>query len=189
MRRLHLLMAGALACLTSNVGYAAEDGIYIGAAVGQAVTDDTIGLGEIYDDTDQLEKFIVGWRPIDWFAVEASYFDLGAVTMDQTVPAAAPFRLEQDGWNVFAMGLWEIGAVDIFAKGGIVNSDADLTQSGSGGGQASSVDEDTDFGWGVGVQFRFKRIATRIEWEKLTISNGERFDYPELVSLGITWTF
>ena len=86
------------------------------------------------------------------------------------------------------MGLWEIGAVDLFAKGGIVNSDADLTQ-GTGGGQTSSVDEDTDFGWGLGVQFRFRKLATRIEYEKLTISNGERFEHPEMISLGITWTF
>jgi len=189
MRALPFVMASAIACFTANVGHAAEDGIYIGASIGEAVTDDNVGVGDAYDDTDQLEKFIVGWRPMDWFAIEASYFDLGVVTLDQTVPAAQPFRLEQDGWNVFAMGLWEISAVDLFAKGGIVNSDADLTQNVAGGGQTSSVDEDTDFGWGVGVQFRLGKFATRIEWEKLKISNGERFDHPELLSLGITWTF
>jgi hypothetical protein len=182
-------MAGALACLTANVGRAAEDGIYIGAAIGEATTDDTLGVGEFYDDTDQLEKFIVGWRPIDFFAIEASYYDLGVVQLDQTVPAAAPFRLEQDAWGVFAVGFWEMSAIDLFAKGGFVNSDADLTQSTAGGGQSSSVDEDTDFAWGLGVQFRFGRFATRIEYEVLTISNGERFDSPELLSLGVTWTF
>jgi hypothetical protein len=181
-------MAGAIACLTANVGHAAEDGFYIGAATGQAVTGDTLELGEAYDDSDRLEKFIVGWRLIDWFAIEASYFDLGAVTLDQGVPAAAPFRLEQDGWDVFAMVLWETRAVDVFAKAGIVRSDADLTQN-VGAGQTSSVDEDTDFGWGVGVQFRFRKLATRVEWEKLSISNGNRFDHPELLSLGVTWTF
>jgi hypothetical protein len=181
-------MAGTCACFAENVGHAAEDGIYIGAATGQAVTGDTLELGEVYDDTDRLEKFIVGWRMIDWFAIEASYFDLGGVTLDQSVPAAEPFRLEQDGWDVFAMLMWEMSAVDLFAKAGIVNSDADFTQN-VGSGQTSSVDEDTDFGWGVGVQFRFRKLATRIEWEKLSISNGSRFDHPELVSLGITWTF
>jgi hypothetical protein len=181
-------MTGACVSFTQNVGNAAEDGIYIGAATGQAVTGDTIGLGEAYDDTDRLEKFIVGWRMIDWFAIEASYFDLGAVTLVETVPAAEPFRLEQDGWDVFAMLTWEISAVDLFAKAGIVNSDADLTQN-VGSEQASSVDEDTDFAWGVGMQVRFRKLATRIEWERLSISNGARFDHPELVSLGITWTF
>ena len=187
MRPLRLAMAGAIACCAANAGRAAEDGIYIGAALGQAVTDDTLGLGEVHDDTGELEKLIVGWRPIDWFAVEASYFDLGAVTLNQTA-AGAPFRLEQDGWNVFGMFLWEISAVDLFVKGGVVSSDADLTQS-VGSGQASSVDEDTDFGWGVGAQFRFRRLATRIEWERFSISNGDRLERPELLSLGITWTF
>ena len=103
-------------------------------------------------------------------------------------PGVSALSREQDGWDVFAMFLWERSVVDVFAKGGIVNSDADLTQS-VGGGQTSSVDEDTDFGWGVGVQFRFRKLATRIEWERLTISNGDRFDHPELLSLGNTWTF
>ena len=189
MRPLHLVMAGALACLGANVGHAAEDGIYIGAAIGEATTDDTLGAGDAYDDTDQLEKFIVGWRPIDFFAIEASYFDLGVVTLDETGTAPQSFRLEQDGWNVFVMGLWEMSAIDLFAKGGMVRSDADLTQNVAGGGQTSSVDEDTDFGWGVGVQFRLGRFATRVEYEQFKISNGERFDNPELLSLGVTWTF
>ena len=188
MRSLYPVMVGTMACLTTSLAHAAEDGIYIGAGSGQVETDDTLGLGEVYDDQDTINKLILGWRPMDWFAVEASYFDFGAVTLTQSVPAATAFRLEQDGWNVFGMFLLELGPVDLFAKGGMVKSDADLTQN-AGGGQASSVDEDTDIGWGAGVQFRFKRLATRIEYEEFHISNGDRFDFPKMVSLGITWTF
>jgi hypothetical protein len=31
--------------------------------------------------------------------------------------------------------------------------------------------------------------AASTEWEKLMISNGNRFDHPKLIALGITWTF
>jgi OmpA-like transmembrane domain len=188
MRSLQLVTAAAIVCLATNLSHAAEDGIYIGAGSGQAETDDTLGLGEVYDDQDTLNKLILGWRPIDWFAVEANYFDFGAVTLSQNVPTLAPFRLEQEGYTVFAVFMLELGVFDLYAKGGMVKSSADLTQS-AGTGQASSVDKDTDFGWGAGAQVRFGKLATRIEYDEMHISNGERFDFPKMLSLGITWTF
>jgi len=188
MRPIRLVIATAMACLTANLGHAAEDGIYIGAASGQVETDDVVGLGEAYDDQDTLSKFILGWRPIDWFAVEASYFDLGDVVLSQSAPGLPAFTLEQEGWNVFGVFLLEIAAFDLYAKAGMVNSRADLTQS-IGGGQASSVDQDTDFAWGGGAQVRFRKLAARIEYEVFEISNGHSFDPPRMISLGITWTF
>jgi hypothetical protein len=162
MRSLQLVTAAAIVCLATNLSHAAEDGIYIGAGSGQAETDDTLGLGEVYDDQDTLNKLILGWRPIDWFAVEANYFDFGAVTLSQNVPTLAPFRLEQEGYTVFAVFMLELGVFDLYAKGGMVKSSADLTQS-AGTGQASSVDKDTDFGWGAGASsFRQARDADRV---------------------------
>jgi len=188
MRSTHLVIAGVVACCFAESGYAAEDGIYIGAAAGQTETDDTQGLGESYDDQDTLYKLMLGVRPFDWFAVEASYFDLGVVSLSQPAPTVAPFRLEQDGFNVFAVFLLELNTIDLYAKGGLVRSSGDLTQN-VGNGQASSVDRDIDFGFGVGAQVRFGKLATRIEYEELDISNGQNFDFPKMVSLGITWTF
>jgi hypothetical protein len=188
VRSLHFAIAGVAACLLADLAQAAEGGIYIGAASGQVETDDTLGLGEVYDDQDSVNSLILGWRPIDWFAVEANYFDLGNVTLTQSQPALAPYRLEQDGWNVFAVFLLELGAFDLYAKGGMVRSSADLTQA-VGNSQASSVDTDTDFGWGLGAQVRFRRLATRIEYDEYNISNGDRLDFPKMVSVGITWTF
>jgi hypothetical protein len=188
MRSLRLAIAGVVACCGTALAHAAEDGIYIGAATGQVETDDTLGLGEVYDDQDTVNKLIVGWRPIDWFAAEWNYFDLGAVTLTQSQPALAPYRLEQDGWNLSAVFLLELRAFDLYAKAGLVKSSADLTQA-VGNSQASSVDDDTDFGWGLGAQFRVRRLATRIEYDEYNISNGARFDFPKMISLGITWTF
>jgi hypothetical protein len=188
MRSLHLAMACVVACLATELARAAEDGIYIGAATGQVETDDTLGLGEVYDDQDTVNRFILGYRPMDWFAIESNYFDLGAVMLEQSQPALAPYRLEQSGWNVYAVFLLELGTFDLYAKGGLVKSNADLTQA-VGNSQASSVDNDTDFGWGLGAQVRFRKLAARIEYDEYNISNGDRFDFPKMVSVGITWTF
>ena len=87
------------------------------------------------------------------------------------------------------MFLIEIASFDLFAKAGVVKSSADLTTSLSGGQQASSVDHDTDFAWGAGAQIRFRKLAARIEYERLEISNGNSFEPPTIVSFGITWTF
>src|SRR5262245_28229256 len=188
MRALNVMAIGGMACLFAGGSHAAENGFYIGAASGEMVTRDKIGLTNTYDQQDTSFKVIGGWRPVDWFAVEGSYFDLGEVTLYQSAPGLAPFRLEQKGYDVFAMFLVEAANADFFAKIGAVTSSADLTTSTSTGA-ASSVDHDTDVAWGAGAQIRFRKLAVRAEYERLEISNGGRFKPPQVVSVTILWTF
>src|SRR5262245_34828448 len=56
---------------------AADNGFYLGAGVSQATTKLSFeGLGS--DDVDDTGfKVIAGWRPLDFFAVEANYVDMG----------------------------------------------------------------------------------------------------------------
>jgi OmpA-OmpF porin, OOP family len=188
MRSLHWAVCSIVGLL-AGTARAAEDGFYIGAAGGDTETQLQTGVGEIYDDQDTSFKVIGGWRPFDWFALEGGYFDLGNVTLHEPVPGLAPFRLEQKGYDFFGVFLIEIVNFDLFAKAGVVKSSADLTTSLSGGQQASSVDQDTDFAWGAGVQVRFRKLAARIEYESLHISNGYSLEPPTIFSFGITWTF
>jgi hypothetical protein len=188
MRALDVMAAGGIACLAAGGGHAAENGFYLGAASGETETRHQVGLGTLFDEQDSSFKVIGGWRPVDWFAVEGSYFDLGEVTLHQTVPDLSPFRLEQKGYDVFAVFLVDIAMFDLFAKAGAVKSSADLTTN-TIAGPTSSVDRDTDFAWGAGAQVRFNKLAARIEYERLEISNGDSFKPPKVVSVGITWSF
>lgn len=192
MRALNLAIAcsiaGSIAGLGAERVHAAQNGFYVGAATGEARTRHDTGLGDIFDDRDSSSKLIVGWRPVDWFAVEGSYFDLGDITLRQPVADLTPFRLEQRGYGAFAVVLKEIANFDLFAKAGIVNSSADLTVN-TIAGPVTSVDKDTDLAWGAGAQVRFGRVAARIEYERFEISNGDGFKPPKVVSLGVTWTF
>jgi len=183
-----VVTAIAFANLIAAHAHAAEHGLYFGAAHGEAETRHKVGLGSSFDEQDQSFKIMGGYRPVDWFAVEGSYFDLGDVTLYQSAPGLAPFNLEQKGYDVFAMFIVEIANVDLFAKIGGVTSAADLTTSTSAG-QTSSVDHDKDVAWGAGAQIRFRKLAARIEYERLEISNGNGFKPPKVVSVGITWTF
>ncbi len=188
MRALHVLAAGGMACFFAAGGHAAENGFYVGAARGETETRHKVGLGAVFDERDSSFKVIAGWRPVDWFAVEGSYFDLGDVTLHQVVPDLSPFKLEQKGYDVFAVLLIDIAMIDLFAKAGAVKSSADLTTN-TIAGPASSVDHDTDFAWGAGAQIRFRKLAARIEYERLQISNGNSFKPPKVVSLGVIWSF
>lgn len=189
MRALHVLAAGGMACFFAASGQAAENGFYVGAASGEMQTRHKVGLGDPFDDQDSSFKVIGGWRPVDWFALEGSYFDLGDVTLQQSSPGLQPFRLEQKGYDAFAVFLVDIAMFDLFLKAGAVKSSADLTTSTIEGGQASSVDQDTDFAWGAGAQFRVRKLVTRIEYERLEISNGNNFKPPKVVSVGLIWSF
>jgi opacity protein-like surface antigen len=177
-----------MACVLAAGAHAAENGFYVGAASGEMETRHKVGLGNAYDDQDSSFKVIAGWRPVDWFAIEGSYFDLGDVTLQQSAPGLQPFRLEQKGYDAFAVFLVDIAMFDLFLKAGAVKSSADLTTS-TIAGPASSVDQDTDFAWGAGAQFRARKLVTRIEYERLEISNGNSFKPPKVVSVGVIWSF
>lgn len=188
MRSFQLVMAGVVFSLVADLSRAAESGFYMGAAVAEAETREKIGLGDAFDDRDSSFKIIGGWRPVDWFAVEGSYFDLGRVRLRRNVPDLSPFRLDQKGYGAFGVFLLEIASFDLFAKAGIVRSSADFTTN-TLIGPLSWTDRDTDLAWGIGGQARFGRLAARLEFERLEISNGEDFRRPRLVSFGLTWTF
>ena len=186
--RCRLTAACVLASVLVANAEAAETGFYVGAAFGEAETSDDLGLGNVYDDQDSAYKVLGGWRIMDWFGVEGGYFDLGNVSLQQQVANTSPFLIEQDGWGASTVFFIELASFDLFGKLGFALSSADLTTD-TPTGQTSSVDRDTDFTWGVGAQWRFRKLALRLEYERLTISNGDYLESPALISAGMTWTF
>ena len=176
MRSLHWAVC-AIVGLLAGTARAAENGFYIGAAGGDTETQHQTGVGDIYDDQDSSFKVIGGWRPFDWFALEGGYFDLGNVTLHEAVPGLAPFRLEQEGYDVFGVFLIEIVNFDLFAKAGVVISSADLTTSLPGGSRrARSITTRTSRGarahrfvfasWPRASNTSGSRSATATAWSR-----------------------
>lgn len=188
MRSCQFFMLGLVSVFVVGSAHAAENGFYVGAAIADTQTQYRGAFSDFADDQDTGFKVMGGWRPADWFAVEGSYFDLGEVTIGGNVPDLSPVKLEQKGYGVFGMLLLDIKLVDLFAKAGIVRSTADLSLS-TIAGPLSTGDRDTDLAWGAGAQVRFGQVAARLEYERFQISNGNSFGHPDMVSLGITWTF
>ncbi len=169
--------------LLSLPALSADNGIYLGASVGQSSVefDDTVGGESInFDASATGFKAIAGWRFIDWLAVEANYVDLGSG--DDNVQGR---RVESDvnGVSLSAVGFVPVGPVDLFARVGAVNWNADFDAPNLG---VSESDDGTDLTYGVGAQFRVWSLSIRGEYEIFDISDADTVD---MFSIGVTWTF
>jgi OOP family OmpA-OmpF porin len=175
--------AALLLGLASFSSHAVDNGIYLGAGIGQGGVqfDERIDGERInFDANDTAYKLIAGWRFLDWLAVEANYVDLGSAS-----DRIEGINIETDvsGVSLAALGFLPIGPVDVFARVGAVNWDADVTARGFG---ISGSDSGTDLTYGAGVQFRVWSLSIRGEYEVFDISNADTVD---LFSIGVTWTF
>jgi hypothetical protein len=190
MRSLRWILACAVGALSlTGVGHAADNGVYAGASLGQAKTDLSGGLDSVLDGKDTAFKLIVGLRPLDWLGVELSYVDLGEVTQRSgSALGNRDFRFDEAGFDAFGVLFYDIAMVDLFAKGGFIRWD---TQSSvrTFFGRSISDDQGTDLAYGVGAQARFGSLAARLEYEHFDIDVPSGFDAPDLISLGVTWTF
>jgi OOP family OmpA-OmpF porin len=175
MRKQILTGLVATLALTTLPAVAADNGIYLGASVGQS------GL-EIddfdYDASATGYKIIAGWRFLDWLAVEGNYVDFGSG--DDRV-ADTKIETEADGISLSAVGFLPVGPVDLFARVGAVDWSADLSSPGSGSGS----DDGTDLTYGIGAQFRVWSLSIRAEYEMFDISDADL----DMISVGVTWTF
>lgn len=172
-----LLAAGAASAGTPAL--AADNGIYVGGAVGQANVDaDLSALGN-FDEDDIGFKVLAGVRPVDLFAAEVAYVDFGSPRRN-----IGPVRAAGEVKGAAAFGLvylpLPLPLVDLYGKAGFARLDTQIS--------AGSFDldrTDTDFAWGFGGQLNFGSLAVRAEYERFETDSGD----PTLVSIGVTWTF
>jgi len=181
----NILLASTTAAafgLFSSQTQAADNGIYLGASVGQSGTEyqERIeGTNLNFDASATGFKAIAGWRFLDWLAVEGNYVDLGSG--DDNV-LGQKIETDVNGVSLSAVGFLPVGPVDLFARVGAINWNADLTAPGLG----KVSDDGTDLTYGIGAQFRVWSLSLRAEYERFDISNADNVD---MVSVGVTWTF
>jgi hypothetical protein len=184
MRKTTAVAALAATCgLFSLPTLAADNGIYLGASVGQSSVqyDDSFeGTNLNFDASATGLKAIAGWRFLDWLAVEGNYVDLGSG--DDNV-LGEKVKSDVNGVSLSAVGFLPVGPVDLFARVGAINWNADLEAPGLG---IRGSDDGTDLTYGIGAQFRVWSLSVRGEYERFDISDADTVD---LISIGVTWTF
>ncbi|HYM35064.1 MAG TPA: outer membrane beta-barrel protein [Steroidobacteraceae bacterium] len=161
--------------------FAADHGVYLGAAVSEASVDVNLSSGTSrvpIDGKNTKFKVIGGVRPLDWLAFEVNYVDFGSI--DNTVARTrGEFKLK--GLDAMALGIFEIAIVDLYAKGGVVRWD----QTASLSNVRISSDTGYDMAYGGGVQLHFGSLSARAEYEKFNIQSTNT----RMISVGLTWTF
>jgi hypothetical protein len=178
MGKLMLLIAGLCAGMAAQ---AADNGIYVGAGLGQAnvqLDEDTVGAD--FDADDLGYKVIAGIRPLDWLGFEANYVNFGEPDGE-----VASFNVATEGYGLsgFAVGFLAFGPFDAFAKVGVVSWDTKISLVN---GVAEDFDG-TDLAYGVGVQFRFLSLGLRAEYEIFEMDDA--FKEANMLSVGLTYTF
>ena len=81
---------------------AADNGFYIGAGITQSEFE-IDGASDSLDDNSF--KIIVGYRPLDWLAVEANYIDLGGESFED--PDLGTFSIDATALSVSALAIAE----------------------------------------------------------------------------------
>lgn len=168
------ILATAL-LLASTASMAADNGLYLGASLGDANIDINQGLAQV-DSDDTGFKFIAGLRPLDWFAVEASYVNFGE-------PEQGALAANADGISAFGVFFLPVGPVDVFAKAGLISFDTSIEVDGLGD---IYREDGTDLAYGLGVQLRFLSLSVRAEYEKFEIDDVKDAN---MLSIGVTYTF
>lgn len=168
----------------SAPAFAVDHGVYLGASLGHSdvkVEQGDPRFGRLtFDGGDTAYKLIGGIRIFNWLAAEASYVDLG--TPDDRV-AGVKAEVNPRGVAVDALGIYALGPIDVFAKGGLINWRARLRAPAI---SVSTKRDGTDFTYGAGAQFRLGSLAVRAEYEVFDLKDVKNAD---LVSVGVTWTF
>jgi outer membrane protein with beta-barrel domain len=158
----------------------AHAGLFVGGSVGDATINDE-DSGFSFDANDTGYKVFAGFTLFKFFALEASYVDLG--TPEDTI-AGTEISVDATGWDVYAVGILPLGKhFEIFGKAGIIVWDAETSVTGS----ADESDDGNDPAYGAGVAFKFgEHIALRLEYERFDISDVDKV---EMASVGAEFRF
>ena len=171
---LGLLSFGAMA----QQAAAADNGFYLGAGLTQTNFDVTVdGLSDDFDDNGF--KVIAGFRPLNWFAVEANYIDLGGIN-------EGGLEVDSSAISLSGLVLAEVGIVDLYARVGMVNWDTEFSV-----GQGNVSDDGWEPTYGVGVGVHFGSIGVRAEYERFsTEALDDQIDTDtDIISVSVTYTF
>ncbi len=186
MSKFNVVLAILAAAQVPLIGAAAAQnadvatGVYIGAGLNQSRFEaDNFSIADI-DKEDNSWKAIAGYRFSPFFAVEANYIDFGKAT-SPSIAVGGPFGAEADAFALFAVGIWPIGSLDLYAKLGAAQINAK--------GSVAAVlfkDEATELAYGAGLQYRWRNLAVRAEYEKYDTDVVGDLD---LITIGLTYTF
>jgi opacity protein-like surface antigen len=179
-----LLIAVAACLISPPVAFADPLDIYAGASVGQStVKADPLA----FNQHDTGWKVLVGIRPLALLGAEIAYTDFGHSNYSQGVPGGLNESVHASSTE--ALGIvylpLPVPRLDVYGKAGVARLNY---RASSSSGCLACVFFNADYtatrvAYGAGAQLKFDRLAVRVEYERISASNGD----PSLLSVGLTW--
>lgn len=185
-------------------------GFYAGGSIGEAqVQAEPVGLPNVsphrlvdwaaFKANHSAFKVMLGIRPISMLGAEVEYLNFGQPSGNFGPQNYG--RVSTQGVAAFGVLYLPVPVIDVFAKAGIarlqssVNASLALTDCPIDQPYCPSVpvpdyllqtsQANSEFAAGVGAQFKFGPWAARAEFERFGAAGAN----PNLISLGVTWTF
>jgi hypothetical protein len=207
-----VLFASIASFLAPQIATAQDPfGLYVGGAVGEA----TLRSGNVpylqallgttpaaFSAHDAGWKAVIGVRPISFAGAELEYIDFRRV--HGSIPGTFLIGNVQGDLHSNAAALFGVAylplpvpLLDVYAKAGVARyQTSDKFSSGPlscrepllciVGPVSYGIDRtDARFAYGVGTQVKLSAFAIRAEYERIAANGAD----PDLVSLGLTWSF
>jgi len=177
------LLVAAVLLLAGSAAHAA-DGFYVGAGVARSNLDDIMGSTFSLDSNNVSWKALVGFRPIDFFAVEANYMDFGNRSGRFGVGTAAA---NAKAVALYGMGFIPLGVpfLDFFAKAGVAHPE--LKGNFIGAGQHFYYDDQqAQLAYGAGAQANWGPVSARFEYDGFDV---RRTNGLSMYTADLIWTF
>ena len=165
--------------------FAAEPGFYLGASGGQSFINEEYNNNIDIDDDATGWKAYLGYQFIPWLGVEAGYVDFGEYSSNNLFQGTNfDADVEASAWEGFLVGSLPLGPVDLFAKVGAADLQAEVDTKNFG----TEQDNDTQLAYGVGAAYNFGdgHWGLRVEAEGYDDNEVDDFYF---VSAGITYRF
>ncbi len=198
-------VAGLGACGASTTALAVDPaGFYVGAGVGESnLRSNGYGYNDYYgfDNHQTAWKLIAGLRPaMSPIGAEFEYIDFGAANITSNYFFSGNYfngsNNDAKATALFGVGYLPLGLpfLDVFGKAGVARLQVNSTSYVSPPCQAPAIcnganivntNWSTDFAYGVGVQARFRALAFRAEYERISASGGN----PDALTVSATWSF
>jgi OOP family OmpA-OmpF porin len=181
--------------------FAAEAGTaYVGAALGQSSADysssqctQDVGYTCSTDTTDTAVRVVVGYNIVPQVAVEASYIDLGKITLDFPGLGVSG-DIKSDAFTLELLGRLPLqgSALSFYGHVGIFSSDTTISAVGPGGA-ASDSQTSSDLTFGAGAEYALNsNIDARLDvsrFDSVGKGSGDSGANVDVVSIGLNYTF
>jgi len=157
-------------------------GIYLGAGIGNTFfsseVSDAVNQAKEISENSTAWKIFAGYHLTNFLNIEGGYRSFGSTKSDVL---NGVYESKTDGWDIEALGKFQILIVDIFGKAGVMFQSTDVTFLGQSSGETSS-----DFLWGLGAGVHLGPAGVRLEWERIEVSGPDNLS---MVSLSATIGF